>query len=98
MFLFSDLVQNNIYYNYRFPSEPDIKKKWIETTGKKNWFPTKCSRICSVHFNEGSFKKTNKFRRLTTTAIPTIDVLKISNNDEVSGLTFGLIMAPFSQT
>lgn len=77
---------------------PTSKINGSKRRAKKNWFPTKFCRICSVHFNEGSFKETNKFRRLTTKAIPTIDVLKISNNDEVSVLTFGLIMAPFSQT
>ncbi|KAL0861114.1 hypothetical protein ABMA27_009613 [Loxostege sticticalis] len=58
---------------HRFPNDPSIKEKWIDATGQKNWFPTKFSSICSIHFNDGSFAETNKNRRLNTDAIPTID-------------------------
>ncbi|CAH0404372.1 unnamed protein product [Chilo suppressalis] len=68
---------------HRFPRDPKVKDKWIEATGNKDWFPTKHSRICSIHFNEYDFTETNKFRRLHTLAIPTIDVLKTSNNNEI---------------
>ncbi|KAL0852565.1 hypothetical protein ABMA27_016998 [Loxostege sticticalis] len=63
---------------HRFPNDPSIKEKWIDATGQKNWFPTKFSTICSIHFNDGSFAETNKNRRLNTDAIPTMDVLKTS--------------------
>ncbi|KAL0848754.1 hypothetical protein ABMA28_013187 [Loxostege sticticalis] len=58
---------------HRFPNDPSIKEKWIDATGQKNWFRTKYITICSFHFNIGSFAETNKNRRLTADAIPTID-------------------------
>ncbi|KAL0821356.1 hypothetical protein ABMA28_005945 [Loxostege sticticalis] len=60
---------------HRFPNDPRIKEKWIDATGQKNWFPTKFSTICSIHFNDGSFAETNKNRRLITDAIPTMDLM-----------------------
>lgn len=71
---------------HRFPSDVKVKEKWIEATGQINWFPTQYSRICCVHFNENCFMETKKIRRLTTNAIPSIDVLKTLTNAEVSGL------------
>ncbi|KAL0895580.1 hypothetical protein ABMA27_011678 [Loxostege sticticalis] len=71
---------------HRFPNDPSIKEKWIDATGQKNWFPTKYSTICSIHFTEESFAETNKNRRLTTDAIPTIDVLKTSTYDDNNDL------------
>ncbi|KAL0829583.1 hypothetical protein ABMA28_003094 [Loxostege sticticalis] len=60
---------------HRFPNDPSIKEKWIDATGQKNWFRTKYITICSFHFNIGSFAETNKNRRLTADAIPTIDFI-----------------------
>lgn len=68
---------------FSFPKDPNIKNKWIEATGRKNWFPTKYSRICSIHFREDSFTRPSKYRRVIPTAYPTIDVVKISNDEKV---------------
>ncbi|KAL0902132.1 hypothetical protein ABMA27_000076 [Loxostege sticticalis] len=56
---------------HRFPNDPSIKEKWIDATGQKNWFPTKFTTICSIHFNDGSFAETNKNRRLNTYLLST---------------------------
>ena len=68
---------------FSFPNEPNLKEKWIEATGNKEWYPTKHSTICSLHFEEASFVEGKKLRKLRKLAIPTIDVLKITP-DEVS--------------
>lgn len=83
--------RNDFVYNiivtfrdfFSFPHEPNLKQKWIEAMGNKDWFPTKHSTICSVHFEEASFVEGKKQRILTKAAYPTVDVLKITT-DEVS--------------
>uniref|UniRef100_A0A1X7UV67 THAP-type domain-containing protein n=1 Tax=Amphimedon queenslandica TaxID=400682 RepID=A0A1X7UV67_AMPQE len=39
---------------YRFPTEPDLKAKWIAAIKREKWEPTGCSRICSDHFITGN--------------------------------------------
>ncbi|CAG4954241.1 unnamed protein product [Colias eurytheme] len=56
-------VNENIFF-HRFPKDSLVKNKWIEATGRKNWFPTKHSLICSIHFHEDSFTGPSKFRRM----------------------------------
>ncbi|XP_045494395.1 THAP domain-containing protein 1-like [Colias croceus] len=67
---------------HRFPSNPNIKEKWIKATGHNDWFPTKYSTICSKHFSEASFVKGKKLRLLKKTAYPTIDILKTIIDEE----------------
>lgn len=57
----------------------------MAATGRKDWFPSKHSTICSIHFENTSFIEGKKLRLLKKTAFPTIDILKlIDNDDEVS--------------
>ncbi|KAJ8705679.1 hypothetical protein PYW08_012725 [Mythimna loreyi] len=74
--------QENVSF-HRFPHEPNLKRKWIEATGNKDWSPTKHSTICSKHFEEASFVEGKKQRILANAAYPTVDVLKITT-EEVS--------------
>lgn len=67
-------ILNNIICMYRFSNDPNIKEKWIDATGQKDWFPTTYSRICSDHFNDGSFRQTKICPRLTLNAIPTLNI------------------------
>ncbi|CAH0720588.1 unnamed protein product, partial [Brenthis ino] len=60
-----------------FPKDPDIKDKWIFATGKTNWFPTKYSRICSVHFTNEQFNSSTKRRTLIKSAVPTVDIWRL---------------------
>ncbi|CAG4989203.1 unnamed protein product [Parnassius apollo] len=63
-----------------FPINPEVKEKWILATGKKNWFPSKHSKICSAHFQEQDFNPTRKRRVLLDHAYPTIHVWTTSEN------------------
>lgn len=63
---------------FSFPKEPNIKEKWMDLTGRDNWFPTKTSTICSKHFQENDFviKKSGN-RYLRADAIPSDNVVRI---------------------
>ncbi|CAK1582458.1 unnamed protein product [Parnassius mnemosyne] len=63
-----------------FPINPEVKDKWILATGKKIWFPSKHSKICSAHFQEKDFNPTRKRRILLDHAYPTIHVWTTSEN------------------
>ncbi|XP_063544482.1 uncharacterized protein LOC134752724 isoform X1 [Cydia strobilella] len=73
--------QGHISY-HSFPHDPDVKEKWIAATGRKDWFPTKHSTICSIHFENTCFIEGKKLRLLKKTAFPTIDILKLIDNDD----------------
>ncbi|XP_063391511.1 uncharacterized protein LOC134677023 isoform X2 [Cydia fagiglandana] len=75
--------QGHISY-HSFPHDPVIKEKWIAATGRKDWFPTKHSTICSIHFDNTSFIEGKKLRLLKKTAYPTVNILKLIENDEVN--------------
>ncbi|XP_028167728.1 THAP domain-containing protein 1-like isoform X2 [Ostrinia furnacalis] len=75
---------HNISY-HGFPQDAILKEKWIAATGRKDWFPTKHSTICSIHFESTCFIDPSKKKRLLKkTSCPTIHILKrIDNDDEV---------------
>ncbi|RVE49183.1 hypothetical protein evm_006190 [Chilo suppressalis] len=66
----SNLSKGGISF-HRFPKNPNICKKWIEATGRENWFPTRTSTICSKHFDENdyAFKKSG-YKYLNIGAVP----------------------------
>ena len=38
---------------HRFPKDPELRKRWISAVNRKDWQPSKYSRICSAHFVGG---------------------------------------------
>ncbi|VVC88092.1 unnamed protein product [Leptidea sinapis] len=60
--------------HFSFPKEGNIKEKWIDATGRKNWFPTKYSTICSSHFSDEDFSESPKLRKLYPNVYPKIEV------------------------
>ncbi|CAH2088522.1 unnamed protein product [Euphydryas editha] len=51
---------------------------WIDATGRpSNWFPTKNSTICSIHFEEKMFQPLKKKRSLFKWAIPKLRLRQI---------------------
>ncbi|CAK1580409.1 unnamed protein product [Parnassius mnemosyne] len=73
---------------HRFPKKPDIRKQWIEITGRKDWIPTKSSTICSQHFNEDDFEvKNSKKRYLKNGAVPHVQIMYIVNDTKDSTLS-----------
>ncbi|KAM3957949.1 peroxynitrite isomerase THAP4-like [Aphomia sociella] len=71
-------ISNGGVSYHRFPKDGSIKEKWINSTGRNNWMPTKSSTICSEHFTENQFLISKKGHRyLTITAVPTIKIVMI---------------------
>ncbi|CAK1581363.1 unnamed protein product [Parnassius mnemosyne] len=66
---------------HRFPKDPDIKEKWINLTGRQDWFPTENSRICSIHFHENDFNVTAKRCNLMKSSIPTLNIWKLCSEN-----------------
>ncbi|XP_026733645.1 THAP domain-containing protein 1-like isoform X2 [Trichoplusia ni] len=70
----------------RFPQDAITKDQWISATGKRNWFPTSNSRICSLHFTESDYNNSTKRRTLLKNAVPTVNTWKliteVTNNDD----------------
>ncbi|RVE51214.1 hypothetical protein evm_004179 [Chilo suppressalis] len=73
-------VRGDVSY-HRFPRDSNTKEKWIDATGNKDWFPTKHSTICSMHFKEDDYVSTKK-RRLFEKAYPTIQIVKTTSSEE----------------
>jgi len=57
---------------HAFPSDPEIRRRWITANPRKDFVPTQHSRICSLHFQPSDFSEirtdTNK-RRLKTVSV-----------------------------
>ena len=62
--------KQNIIFD-RFPSEPERKEKWLKKLRRKDWQPSKHSKICSDHFTESNLNRTYKRVKLREDAIPT---------------------------
>ena len=39
---------------YRFPVDPDRRRRWIAAVDRKDWEPTEYTWICSEHFITGT--------------------------------------------
>ncbi|XP_034395234.1 THAP domain-containing protein 5-like [Cyclopterus lumpus] len=63
---------------FRFPlGDNERLTQWLLNVRRRNWIPSKSSRLCSTHFKEDQFfiDKEGK-RRLKETAVPTIFVFQ----------------------
>ena len=38
---------------FRFPAEPERRRRWIVAVKRKDWVPKKHTRICGQHFSTG---------------------------------------------
>ncbi|XP_037332197.2 THAP domain-containing protein [Pungitius pungitius] len=63
---------------FRFPFGDNARlNQWLLNVRRKNWIPSKSSRLCSTHFKEDQFFIDNEGkRRLKETAVPTIFVFQ----------------------
>ena len=68
-FIYVSKKQNIIFD--RFPSEPERKEKWLKNLRRKDWQPSKHSKICSDHFTESNLNRTYRRVKLREDAIPT---------------------------
>ena len=55
----------------RFPSNSEVRAKWLKPLNKKDWVPKKTSRICSDHFEEAFIERGGKTVKLKFKAVPT---------------------------
>ena len=49
----------------RFPTDPDLKAKWLAVIKTEKWEPTEYSRICSEHFIAGKSAYYARFMHIT---------------------------------
>lgn len=56
---------------FSFPNDDDRRQKWIQFVHRKNWVPSKSSRICIQHFDDKFIRIKGVRLRLTEDAIPT---------------------------
>ncbi|XP_033639035.1 THAP domain-containing protein 1-like [Asterias rubens] len=55
-----------------FPfSQPEILKKWVISMKRDNWSPSKKSVLCSDHFEQSCFDRTEQTTRLKAGVVPT---------------------------
>ena len=59
---------------FRFPRDPDLRKKWAAKVKRVEWFPTDNSALCAEHFESNQFTANQKGDKIviSSTAIPTI--------------------------
>ena len=58
---------------HRFPlTDILLCKQWVIATKRKDFTPTKYSRLCGDHFTENDYKYTFNSRELKDNAVPTI--------------------------
>lgn len=58
--------------NSRFPANPDLRKKWIEAVKRRNFEPTRNTRLCEKHFTPESYIHFIRKKRLKEDAVPEI--------------------------
>jgi len=57
---------------HEFPSNSEIRQKWLKNISRENWTPTNRETVCSIHFLPDDFTIGKKYRILKRTAIPSI--------------------------
>ena len=50
---YDDRIKSFVFVLWTFPNDQDLKKKWILMIRRKDWEPTRNSRVCSRHFCAG---------------------------------------------
>lgn len=58
--------------SFRFTKDSALRDLWIKSTGRRHWTPGKNTRICSKHFNENCFRKTEHKTFLKASSVPTL--------------------------
>ena len=65
---------------HKFPEDSELFRKWIKAIPRRNWSPTKYTRICSHHLSDRNFVNeyidSNKSRRKNKKSSPTKRTLK----------------------
>ena len=60
------------FHDHAYPTNPEMRQKWIRANPRKDFLPTKHFKVCSLHFLPSDFtyvrRDTNK-RRLKTVSL-----------------------------
>ncbi|XP_041979013.1 THAP domain-containing protein 1-like isoform X2 [Aricia agestis] len=62
---------------YAFPTEPNARSVWVAATGRSNWQPKGSSKVCSIHFEDGSFTTSKRRKYLKPGTIPEKQIHKL---------------------
>lgn len=57
---------------HRFPSNIEMRSKWVAAIKRQNFVPCSSSRICSDHFKKTDFTASKTRRRLKEKAVPSV--------------------------
>jgi len=62
-----------------------LLKTWIQATNRKNWTPTKSSRICELHFKSVDFvdNPNSKRKLLKVDVIPTENLYNLIEESSI---------------
>ncbi|XP_049876033.1 zinc finger protein 135-like isoform X2 [Pectinophora gossypiella] len=70
---------------HKFPTNPELKKKWLQAIGRPNWKPPNHARICSAHFSADQLNYDNVRVRIQGQACPVL-CLPPNSNFEANNL------------
>ncbi|XP_041979014.1 uncharacterized protein LOC121740534 isoform X3 [Aricia agestis] len=73
---------------YAFPTEPNARSVWVAATGRSNWQPKGSSKVCSIHFEDGSFTTSKRRKYLKPGTIPEkqIHMKEIPNDSSIASV------------
>jgi hypothetical protein len=57
---------------HRFPSEVQLRKKWVQALHRQKFTPSDSSRVCSDHFKSEDYKAHTTLPRLKDTAVASV--------------------------
>ncbi|KAF6210090.1 hypothetical protein GE061_015846 [Apolygus lucorum] len=59
---------------HTFPKDPELRQKWVIATKRKDFSPTRDTRLCSMHFSADAYqlRPNASYPLLKSDAIPTI--------------------------
>lgn len=80
---------------FRFPTDPNLQKVWINVCKRKNRINVKYARVCSKHFSEDSYERNLRYellgcatknrRLLKADAVPSMNLTNNSTIKPQSG-------------
>ncbi|CAH0589226.1 unnamed protein product [Chrysodeixis includens] len=74
---------NTIISFHAFPSNSELKAKWLRAIGRPHWVPPNYSRVCSAHFNFDQINYDGSRIRVKDDAYP-VNLLPKNSNFEAS--------------
>ncbi|XP_073961801.1 uncharacterized protein [Choristoneura fumiferana] len=70
---------NDITSFHAFPTNIELKQKWVRAIGRPNWAPPSYARVCSAHFSYEQINHDGRRIRIKDDALPVKDLPANSN-------------------